>query len=599
MTFPGVDFARALVVLGSVLRRVELRRSRIALALGALLFTGVLEAASMGMLVPLLSALIEPDAKTSRVLNIIARVAPGGSPNTYVALLALAVLCLVALKNGMAYWSSHLLTGLRETAAVRMRAELFERVMFAPSATLETRSSGDVANTFLTDAARALRGIDYAVLLLQRTLLTLSYFAAILVISWELTLMTLLLGALLGLVGYSISKRLLHEGRTFVAASAELSRRFAEAYGGLRTVRTTASEAREAERFSRASQAQARSEAAQIRSSTLLAALVETLGVAGAMGLVALAHRYLLQRNSIDVPEFLAFGFGLMRILPALGQIYGLQSNILTIVGATESVRRWFMLPRHPSRPFGERPFVRVEHGVRFENVGFRFPSANHATLSGVTFTIPAGATVAITGSSGAGKTTLARLLLRLLEPTEGRILVDGVDHWEFSPGSFCRGVAWVEQEPFLFQATLYENIAYGLSNPSRECVLSALRAARLGPFVDSLPQGLDTPIGERGATVSGGQRQRIAIARALAREPRILILDEPTSALDATTEQDVVEAIEAARVGRTTFVIAHRESTIARADIVLHLQDGRVRLASTAGASSHAVVASNAATVE
>ena len=579
MRFPGADILRALAELMGVILRLDLKRSLIALTLASLILTGLLEAVSVGMLVPLLSALIEPDARTGRVLSLIASALPARSPSFYIGVLAAAVLVLVAAKNAVAYLSSHLSTTLRETAAVRLRERLFERVMHAPSDALEKRSSGDVANVFLLDTDRTLRGIDYSILLLQRSVILLAYFAAILVISWQLTLLTVLLGALLGTAVISISRRLLREGRALSAANAELSRRFSEAFGGIRTVRTTASETREAERFAAANQRQARSSAVQVRASALLAAVIETLGVAGAMCVVALAHSYLLSRGTISVPEFLTFGFGLVRILPGLAQVYGLQGTILSLVGAAESVRGWLALPRHPKRPFGTLELANVREHVRFENLSFKFPSAEHPTVRNMTLSVPAGATVAITGSSGAGKTTLASLLLRLREPTEGRIFFDGVEHWEFTKESFCRHVAYVEQDAFLFQGTLYENVAYGLPGTSREAVLAALRAARLGAFVDSLPQGLDTPIGERGATISGGQRQRIAIARALVRQPRILILDEPTSALDASTEAEVVEAIEEARQGRTTFVIAHRESTIARADLVLRLHDGLVRV--------------------
>ena len=580
MTLPGLELFRAMRALARVLLCLDLRRSHLLFAIAALLLTGALEAVSVGMLVPLLSALIEPDPSVSQVLRVLERWLPGRSHNAHIVVLALMVLGLVAAKNAVAYLSNHLITGLRESAAVDLRAQLFERVMHAPTEALERKTSGEVANVFLTDAARTLRGVDYSILVVQRSILMLSYFAAILVISWQLTLLTVLLGVALGAIGYVVSRPLLQQGRAFAAASADLSRRFTEAYSGLRTVRTTASEKREAARFGDANRAQARSEASQVRSGSLLTALVETMGVAGAMGLVALAHRYLMSDGTIDVPEFLAFGFGLIRILPALSQIYGMQGNILGLVGAAESLRGWLALPAHPKRPFGTRHFDRVEHELRFDNVGFTFPGSPRPALTGVSFTVRAGETVALVGSSGSGKTTLAGLLLRLREPTTGSIRVDGVDHWEFSKESFCRGVAWVEQEPFLFQGTLFENVAYGLPELGRAEALEALQAARLGGFVESLPRGLDTPIGERGATVSGGQRQRIAIARALARKPRILILDEPTSALDPATERDVVDAIETARTGRTTFVIAHRESTIERADVVLRMQDGRVRSA-------------------
>jgi ABC-type multidrug transport system fused ATPase/permease subunit len=184
---------------------------------------------------------------------------------------------------------------------------------------------------------------------------------------------------------------------------------------------------------------------------------------------------------------------------------------------------------------------------------------------------------VALVGASGAGKTTLASLLLRLREPTQGRILFDGVDHWTFERTSFAKNVAWVEQDPFLFQASVRENVAYGAPDATLDEIWEALRIVRLDEFVRTMQDGIETQVGERGTTLSGGQRQRLAIARALVRKPQVLILDEPTSALDPETEHEVVNAMEAASVGRTTLVIAHRISTVARAASVLTFRDGGV----------------------
>lgn len=170
--------------------------------------------------------------------------------------------------------------------------------------------------------------------------------------------------------------------------------------------------------------------------------------------------------------------------------------------------------------------------------------------------------------------------------------MVDGKDYWEFDPKSYHRFVAYVEQEPFLFAATVEENVRYGAPDATREQVFEALKIVKLDELVRAMPEGLDTMIGERGATLSGGQKQRLAIARALVRAPELLILDEPTSALDPATERDVVEAIEAARAGRTAIVIAHRMGTIERADHVLHLEQGRIRALEHRGTSERSKAA-------
>ena len=192
-------------------------------------------------------------------------------------------------------------------------------------------------------------------------------------------------------------------------------------------------------------------------------------------------------------------------------------------------------------------------------------------------FEIRAGQTVALVGTSGSGKSTLASLLLRLRVPTAGRITVDGRDYWEFSPESWHRSIALVEQDAFLFHGTLRENVLYGWQHVTEGAIERAVAAANLAEMVASLPAGLDTLVGERGALVSGGQRQRIAIARAIVRDPGILVLDEATSHLDSVSEQLVQQALVNAARGRTTVVIAHRLSTIRDADWIVVFEHGRV----------------------
>jgi ABC-type multidrug transport system fused ATPase/permease subunit len=194
-----------------------------------------------------------------------------------------------------------------------------------------------------------------------------------------------------------------------------------------------------------------------------------------------------------------------------------------------------------------------------------------------VDFTVPVGQTVALVGSSGSGKSTLAALLLRFRAPTSGRITVDGVDYWEYSPESWHRATALVEQDAFLFHGTLRENIVYGCATATDAAIERAIQIANLTDVVAGMPNGLDTLVGERGAMVSGGQRQRIAIARAVIRDPAILILDEATSHLDAVSEQLVQQALVNASRGRTTIVIAHRLSTIREADQLIVLDRGRI----------------------
>ena len=232
-----------------------------------------------------------------------------------------------------------------------------------------------------------------------------------------------------------------------------------------------------------------------------------------------------------------------------------------------------------PERP-GARPFVRQPGrqgiAVTFDNVSFGY-APGRPVLNGVNLTVQAGETIALVGTSGAGKTTLASLVPRFFDPSEGRVLLDGIDARDIQLRSLRQQIALVLQEPFLLPLSVAENIAYGEPGASRETVVAAAVAANADEFIRSLPEGYDTVIGERGATLSGGQRQRLAIARALLKDAPILILDEPTSALDAKTEALILEALERLMAHRTTFIIAHRLSTIRDADRIVVLKDGGI----------------------
>jgi subfamily B ATP-binding cassette protein MsbA len=259
-----------------------------------------------------------------------------------------------------------------------------------------------------------------------------------------------------------------------------------------------------------------------------------------------------------------------------MNQLYGIQGSFVYLSGGIDEVHRWLRTPEYPIRPFGKIEFTGLREQLRFESLTYAYANGTVA-LDDVSFSVGVRETVAIVGPSGSGKSTLAAILLRFRAPTSGRVTVDGRDCWDFTPESWHRATALVEQDAFLFHGTLRENVLYGCQDVTEEDLQQALAMANLDDVVRSLPDGLESLVGERGAMLSGGQRQRVAIARALIRNPGILILDEATSHLDTVSEHLVQQALQNAARGRTTIVIAHRLSTVREADRLVVMQHGRV----------------------
>jgi ABC-type multidrug transport system fused ATPase/permease subunit len=365
---------------------------------------------------------------------------------------------------------------------------------------------------------------------------------------------------------------------------AELTADVEENVSGVRVVKAFSAEPRQLERF--------RATVARVFEQSMIATRMRAfynpfIGFLPNLGLavILLVGGRQVISGKLSLGDFTAFyAYLLMLIAPMrqLGIALGMAQR------ATASGTRLFeLLDREPRLTGPEHPRPLPEGGGRVQLRGVSFAYDGAApTLRDIDLTVEAGTTVALVGATGSGKSTLVRLLGRLFDPTEGEVLIDGADVRTLDVAELRRSIAVVDDDPFLFSATVHENIAYARPEATRDEVELAAARAQAAGFIAELPQGYDTRVGERGLTLSGGQRQRIAIARALLADPRILVLDDATSSVDATTEQAIKAALREVMAGRTTFVIAHRLSTIALADDVVVLEGGRV-----AARGSHAVL--------
>jgi ATP-binding cassette subfamily B protein len=356
----------------------------------------------------------------------------------------------------------------------------------------------------------------------------------------------------------------------------ELTADTEENISGVRVVKAFAREAHQRARFERS--------VARVFDQSMLEARLQArynplIGFLPQIGLAAvllIGGRDVIH-HELSIGQFTAFYTYLLMLLSpmrTLGVSLGMAQR-----ASASGVRVFQLLDRQPrlTAPPGAPPLPAGNGRVRFEGVTMRYAPGAPAALRDVDLDVPAGRTIALVGATGSGKTTLAALVARLYDPTAGRVLIDGADLREVDLASVREAVAITGDDPFHFSTSVSENIAYARPEATREQIRDAARRAQADEFIERLPDGYDTRVGERGLTVSGGQRQRIAIARAIVADPRILILDDATSSVDASTERAIKLALAEVMAGRTTFIIAHRLSTIALADEIVVLEDGRV----------------------
>jgi ABC-type multidrug transport system fused ATPase/permease subunit len=409
----------------------------------------------------------------------------------------------------------------------------------------------------------------------QHVLTIVSVMAVLFFVEWRLALIALAITPLIVAVAYRYSHVSHPVLRDVQQKLGDVATATEESIVGVHVVKAFAQETRRQSQFERASGAVFEATVRAFRQRALYVPLLSFLPLL-AQGAVLLAAGRMVVSGSLSLSGFFIFNLLLaMLIVPlrSLGMWVGQAQR------ATASGERIFEVMDEPEGVDDRPGAVELAAGpgaIRFERVGFGY-AKGRPVLHEIELEVGAGRKVALIGHTGSGKTTLAALVPRFYDATEGRVLVDGVDVRDVTRRSLRREIGVISQDPFLFSATVRENIAFGVLDATDEQVLRAAQAAQAHEFVEELPQGYDTVIGERGITLSGGQRQRLAIARALVIDPRILILDDATASVDATTEAKIRTGLAEAMRERTTIIIAHRLSTIALADEVVVLDHGRI----------------------
>ncbi|GAA0633892.1 lipid A export permease/ATP-binding protein MsbA [Halomonas beimenensis] len=489
--------------------------------------------------------------------------------------LPLFVVGMFAARGLGTFLGTYFMSQVARNLVHALRCDVFNHMLHLPGRFFDAHSSGQLISRVTFHVEQVTGAATKAItILLREGLFVIGLGVYLLWTNWMLTLLFLAVTPLIGGVVSYASKRFRRISRRIQHSMGDVTHVASEALSGYRVVRTHGAEGYEKARFAEASEANRRQSMKEALTKATSTPVIQLLVALALAGLVWLAMSPTLMAD-MTPGEFVAFITAASLMAKPVRQLTEINSEIQKGIAASGEL--FGLLEEPPEADDGTREPDRLEGRVSFEGVRFAYGVDQPEVLKGIDLEVAPGEMVAIVGRSGSGKSTLMGLLPRFYRPTAGRILIDGVALQEYRLAPLRRCIALVSQQVTLFNASIADNIAYGVPDADPAAIEAAARAAHAHEFIERLPQGYATLVGENGVMLSGGQRQRLAIARAIFKDAPLLVLDEATSALDSESERHIQAALEEVCRGRTTFVIAHRLSTIERADRILVMEQGEI----------------------
>jgi subfamily B ATP-binding cassette protein MsbA len=546
-------------------------------ALGAMVLVATFETATGALLVPIFDQFLPPAAHDSKTIFDLNSLVP--RDDWYRAWLVISALLLgfTVCKGVAEYFSSYLMAKIGQAAVLDLRRQLYDHLLSQPASFFEKHRTNYLVSRLVVSCSAIEQAVSANLRdVLREFLILIFLLSAAFYLNWRLMLGAILIGPVIAFLTTKFSKALRRYADQSFEGNKLLTDTAQETLANHTIVKAYRAEPREKERFARVAKLIAK---ANLRSGRLAAISPPTIETIGFVALLVLLYFGLREINAgrLDTAQFGAFMYFLFRSYDPMRKISRQHNEISKAFAAAKDV--WDVLDETEVLPEKQDAveLAPLLQRIELRGVSFRYQNDTRKIIDDISLEVPRGSVVALVGESGSGKSSLVKLVQRLYDPTEGSILWDGIDLRDAKVGSVHRQIALVTQETVLFNDTVRYNITYGKPDATEEEIQHAARVAFAADFIEELPSGYDAVVGERGTLLSGGQRQRIAIARAVLVNAPVLILDEATSALDTESERLVQQAIENLMQNRTSIVIAHRLSTVRKADKIVVMDRGRI----------------------